>query len=237
MYVPLNDPDYIANPTQYNGTADSSLWYSNPTIEALLDAGYIVAGCQNYADTLYGNDNCRNACVDFYNHMVDTYNVEEGCFMIGASNGAMTTLNASYLLGDKVKAVILQYPLTCLTNQYFGYEKHREGILKAYGIDASQFDNEEEFIALIGAEFDPLYANVDENGIKQGYFPATLIYYSDTDTTTKATLNATPLYEMLKDSGKDVERVKVDNDGATRSHGDYAHFDPEEYVAWFEAHK
>ncbi len=234
MYVPKTDSRYLSNPSQYNGTDNASLWYSNPTIEALLNAGYIVAGCQNYGDMLYGNDNCRDACVDFFNHMVKTYNVEEGCYMIGASNGAMTTLNASYLLGEKVKAIILQYPLTCLKNQYFGYEGHQAGIRSAYGIN--QTVTEENFLDLIGgAEFDPLYANV-VNGVKQGYFPATKIYYSTTDPLTTSDLNALPLYNLLVDSGKTVEKVQVDADGVNRGHGNYAHFDPRGFVNWFNRH-
>ncbi|MBQ6906734.1 MAG: hypothetical protein IJQ28_00005 [Clostridia bacterium] len=237
MYMP-NTAENRAN-DRFITTDDSSIWYSNPTIEALLDAGYVVAGCQNYGDSLYGNDNCRNACVDFYNYMVNEYRViEDRCYMVGASNGAMTTLNASYLLGDKLKGIILQYPLTCLKNQYFGYSNHQKGIRTAYGISDSTTIKEDNFIDLIGgAEFDPLYANVDENGVKQGYFPATKIYYSSTDVTTKAALNALPLYELLVNSGKIVEKVQIDSDGTSRLHGDKAHFDPEGYIAWFDAHQ
>ena len=223
---------------QYIGTDDSSLWYSNPTIEALLDAGYIVAGCQNYADNLYGNNNCRNACVDFYEYLVGEYRVKaDSCYMIGASNGAMTSLNASYLLGDKVRGLILQYPLTCLKNQYFGYSSHQDGIRKAYGISDNVEVTEDNFLTLIGGrEFDPLYANV-ENGVKLGYFPPTKFYYSDTDTVTPAYLNTLPLYDLLEASGKEVVKVQVDTDGSTRQHGDYAHFNPNEYVEWFNTHK
>lgn len=235
MYVPLDDPDYVRDPANYNGTNDASLWYSNPTIEALLGAGYIVAGCENYGDNLYGNDNCRSACADFFWHMTETYNVEDSCYMIGASNGAMTTLNASFLLGERVKAVILQYPLCCLTNQYFGHADHQGPIRTAYGITDTAL-TEEEFLAKIGAEFDPLYANV-EDGVKQGYFPAVKIYFSTTDVTTKATLNAMPLCKLLQNSGKAVELVRVDQGGQTRHHGDYAHFDPAGYLKFFEAHK
>lgn len=238
MYVPMTDADYKANNTQYIGTDDSSLWYSNPTIEALLDAGYIVAGCQNYADTLYGNDNCRNACVDFYEYLVREYRVKENsCYMIGASNGAMTSLNASYLLGEKVRGLILQYPLTCLKNQYFGYSSHQDGIRNAYGISNDIEVTRDNFLTLIGgAEFDPLYASV-ENGVKQGYFPPTKFYYSATDTVTPASLNTLPLYDLLAASGKEVVKVQVDTDGCTRLHGDYAHFKPNEYVQWFNSHQ
>lgn len=230
MYVSPDDSDYKNAPTQYNATKDQSLWYSNPTIEALLKAGYIVCGAQNYGDSLYGNAACRDACVAFYNHMVKTYNVTEKCHMIGASNGAMTTLNAVYVLGEKVDSIILQYPLTCLTNQYFSNSSHQSAICGAHRVNEQQiragiFMKEKK-------EFDPLYANV-ENGKKVGYFPRTKIYYSSTDTVTKADANALPLYQLLDESGLTVEIVQVDADGKNRAHGDYAHFVPKDYVNWF----
>ncbi len=235
MYVPLDDPDYVADPSNYNGTDDASLWYSNPTIETLLAAGYVVAGGQNYGDNLYGNDDCRRACVDFFEHMIETYNVEDRCYMIGASNGAMTTLNASYLLGERVKAIILQYPLCSLTSHYFACPSHQEVIRAAYGITDAEI-TEEEFLAQIGAEFDPVYANVN-GGVKEGYFPPTKIYFSTTDTLTKAAYNAMPLYKVLAAGEKTVELVRVDAPGQKRDHGNYAHFDPDGYLAFFEAHK
>ena len=217
--------------SRYIATEDKTLWYSNPTIEALLDAGYIVAGAQNYADGLYGNDDCANACVDFYNHLQETYNVEEACYMIGASNGAMTTLNAAAKLGDKVKSIILQYPLASVISQYVA-GNHREGISTAYGLDASKVYTKEELEALIG-EYDPLYADVVD-GVKTGYFPSVKIYYSMTDTTTPASANALPLIAMLEKSGITYEGVQVDADGRNKPHGHIDHFDPEAFVQWFE---
>jgi acetyl esterase/lipase len=230
MYVPLTDSDYKSQPTQFNGTADETLWYSNPTIEKFLSEGYIVCGCQNYADNLYGNDNCRNACAEFYAHMKRTYNVEDRCCMIGASNGAMTTLNACYLLGENVKAIILQYPLACLTKHYFGYSSHQSDIRKVYGITDSNI-SEEDFIKATRTH-DPMHTNMVE-GVKIGYFPPTKIYYSTTDTVTSCNNNALPLYEMLNNSLKVVEITQVDKDGVNRPHGDYAHFNPDEYIEWF----
>lgn len=229
MYLPLTDPDYLSSPTSYNGTSDESLWYSNPTIEALLDAGYIVCGCENYGKNLYGNDDCREACVEFYYHMLSNYNVENGCYMIGASNGAMTSLNAAYLLKEKVKAVILQYPLTCLVNQYIDYPGHQEEIRAAYGITDPNISIEELTEAL--ATHDPLTTNVVD-GKKVGYFPPVKIYYSRGDTLTKCTVNALALAELLENSGKEVSLVECKG-----KHGDPSHFNPEEYVEWFETHK
>ena len=230
MYVPT---DYSGlsgtKKDRYIPTEDSTLWYSNATIEALLDAGYVVAGAQNYGDSLYGNDNCRNAVVDFYDHMVKTYNVKEECYMIGASNGAMSTLGAVSILGEKVKAIILQYPLTCLVNQYFANSTHAAQMRTAYGITDENITREELTQLLLN--YDPLTTNV-QDGKKQGYFPATKIYYSMDDTTTKATNNALPFYELLVNSGKEVEKQEAEG-----NHGDLSHFNPEEYVLWFESHK
>ena len=228
MYVPLDDADYIAAPEQYNGTSDESLLYSNPTIEALLTAGYVVCGCENYADNLYGNGNCRNACVDFYHHMVDNYNVEKRCCMIGASNGAMTSLNAAYLLQGAVKAMVLQYPLTCLLNQYNNNTNHRAGIRTAYGITSSSPTQDE--LANAFRTHDPLTTDV-VNGIKIGVIPPIKFWYSEDDTVVNYQQNTLALSELLDDSNKVVEVVQ-----ASGGHGDYTHFDPTAVVAWFNEH-
>ena len=225
MYVPLDDPDYIANPSQYNGTADESLWYSNPTIEALLNAGYIVCGCENYGDELYGNNNCRNACADFFNHMINTYNVEKRCYMIGASNGAMTSLNAAHVMPGLIKAMILQYPLTCLVNQYQSNANQQPGIRSAYNISNTSITPTE--LAKVVCTHDPLTTDV-VNGIKADYMPPIMIYYSEQDTVCRYNVNTIPFSEMLDDSNKKVLLVRV-----TGEHGDASHFDPQAYVTWF----
>ena len=225
MYVPLDDPDYVENPTQYNGTADSSLWYSNPTIEALLAAGYIVCGCENYGDLLYGNNNCRNACVDFYYHMIRNYNVSMQCCMIGVSNGALTALNAAYILGGAVKALYLQYPITCLVNQYDANSDQRAGIRAAYGISNSSISLAD--LADAVRTHDPLTSCVIE-GEKAGYYPAVKLVYSASDTIVPASVNSVVFADLLDDSG-----LVVDTDAVTGGHGDAAHFDPSDTVAWF----
>lgn len=227
MYVPLTDPDYINDPTEYNGTSDSSLWYSNPTIEALLEAGYIVCGCENYADAIYGNNRCRNACVNFFFHMVKTWNVEDRCYMIGASNGALTSLNAAYLLQGRVKAMILQYPLTCLVNQYQHNTSQQARIRSAYGIADPDVSIEDLTVAV--ATHDPLTTDVID-GTKIGTFPPTKIWYSPEDVITRANYNAIPFAQMLANSNKVVSTVQC-----TGEHGDHTHFDPTAFVAWFNA--
>ena len=219
---------------RFIATEDESLWYSNPTIEAFLAAGYIVCGAQNYGDNLYGNDNCTNAVVDFFNHMTATYNVEGSCYMIGASNGAMTTLGAVAKLGDKVKSIILQYPLATLIEHYLD-GNHRDQIEAAYGLDTSKTYTRDELVAALG-EYDVLYKNV-VNGVKQGYFPSVKIYYSTTDTATPSDVNAEPLMEMLAASHIEYDGVRIDTDGTSKNHGHVDHFDPEAYVEWFETHR
>lgn len=225
MYVPSDDPDYIDDPTQYNATDDESLWYSNPTIEALLEAGYVVCGCENYGDGLYGNEDCRSACASFFQHMVRNYNVEGRCCMIGASNGAQTSINASYLLGGLVKAMILQYPLTCLINHYNNHQSHQAGIRSAYGIE-DQDPTEDELISATRTH-DFLHTDV-VGEVKCGYFPPTKLYYSPDDEVTDCDYNAIPMMQMLESSNKIVEYVEV-----TGGHGDASHFEPEAYVEFF----
>lgn len=227
MYVPLTDPDYQADPTEYNGTDDSSLWYSNPTIEALLSAGYVVCGCENYGDELYGNNDCRNACVDFFYHMTRRYNVEDRCFMIGVSNGALTALNASYLLQGKVRALILQYPITCLVNQYEANSSHQAKIRQAYGITNANITPEQ--LAKAVETHDPLTTDV-VNGIKVGVIPPTKFYYSPDDIVANYQVNSIALYTLLDNSNKVAQGRQCSGE-----HGDHTHFQPTEVVAWFNA--
>jgi len=229
MYMP-NTTANQSN-SRYNCTDDSSIWYSNPTIEALLDAGYIVAGAQNYGDNLYGNDNCRKACADFYEYLVDTYRVQaDNCFMVGASNGCMTTLNAANYLWNykqvKIKGVILQYPLCGLKTHYLA-GGHNSNIKTAYGIASDVTLTDANFYDYIDEEFDPVATDVKT----QGYFPAIKIYYSNSDTTTRASANATPLINSLTSQG-----VTVDTKVCSGNHGDLTHFDAEGFVTWFNSH-
>lgn len=227
MYVPTTDPDYINDPANFNGTTDKRLFYSNPTIELLRDNGYIVCGCENYGDLLFGNDNCRNACVDFVDHMVEHYNVEDRCYMIGASNGALTALNANYLLQGRVKAMILQYPLTCLFNQYKDNPAHKAQIDTAYGIPGGATDAQvKDYIKT----HDPLTTDVVDN-LKVGVVAPTKIWASPDDAVADIDENARPYTAMITPT-KVCELVEV-----TGGHGNYTHFDPVAFLAWFETYK
>jgi hypothetical protein len=224
-YLDTNNPYYVQ--------------YSNETIERLLEAGYVVCGAQNYGDNLYGNDDCRQACVDFYFHMIRNYNVEEKCFMIGASNGAMTTLNAIYLLGGtaRVKAAILQYPLTCLWRHYANYAPHRSAIEAAYGIPSGLSETDFEK-ATRTHDPEKVLTFVDGSGIRRKLFnmPPIKIYYSLTDSVTAAVNNALPFIQLLEDSNLEVEGVQVDT-SSSAEHGDWKHFDPVGFLTWFEKYR
>lgn len=227
MYVPLTDPDYINDPTEYNGTADSSLWYSNPTIEKLLEYGYVVCGCENYGDGLYGNNNCRNACVGFFEHMTEYYNVYKRCYMIGSSNGGLTSLNAAYLMQGAVKAMCLLFPITCLVNQYDFNSGMRAEIRSAYGIADPDITLDD--LAKAVATHDPLTVDVVD-GVKVGVMPPTKLWYSPDDVVVDCDYNTLPFAALLDDSNKVVETVQ-----ASGEHGDHTHFDPDAILAWFKA--
>lgn len=222
MYVPVGE----AEPGKYqNETADSSLWYSNPTIEELLSDGFVVCGCENYADSLYGNENCRKACVDFFDHMVKNYNVTPYCGMIGSSNGAQTSINAAFYLQNRVRAMVLQYPLTCLVNQYFYNTGQQAGIRSAYNI-SNPTPTESELIEAT-ATHDVLHTNIAD-GKRVDVFPPTKLYYSLGDDVTPASENAIPLRDLLQDSTKIVEEVI-----ASGGHGSSTHFDPSGFADFF----
>lgn len=207
--------------------------YSNETIERLLEAGYIVCGTQNYGDAEYGSDEGRNALQGFFYHMKQYWNVEEKCFIIGASNGAMMSLNGAFLLGvQNIKAMVLQYPLACLFRHYKGYETHRTAIENIYDLTGSETDSE---LHIAFNDHDPEYANtVDISGTlyKTNLFPPIKIWYSNADTVTDSDNNAIPLINLIERSNGKVEYVV-----ATGNHGDYTHFDPVETLAFFNRYK
>ena len=234
MYV--DETEYNSNPSRFNLVPPDKphLLHSNPTIEKLLDAGYIVCGTQNHADNLYGNNDCRKAMADFYFHMINNFNVEEKCYMIGASNGAMTSLNGMYLLGgvSRVKAMILQYPLTSLWGHYDGYANHRGSIENVYGISSGL--TEEEFEKATRTH-DPEKVNtvvIGTERIKTTSMPPMKFYYSMGDPVTHPNNNSLRLMQVLEDSNHIYEGVEV-----TGSHGDPSHFDPQGYLDFFEKYR
>ena len=211
--------EYDTNPTRFLLSPSPELNYSSPTIEALLDAGYVVCGAMNYDDNLYGNNNCRNAMVDFYQHMIKNYNVEEKVNLMGASNGFMTTLSGAYLLGGvaRVKAIIGVYPLADLIEHYFNYPNHQSQIESAYGIPTGL--TEEEFKSVTRTHN---YETMNTN------FPPIKMWYSLGDSVTVAQYNTLALAQKLENDYLIHEEVEV-----TGSHGDQSHFEPLAIVEWF----
>lgn len=208
--------------------------YSNPTIEAFLHAGYVVCGAQNYGDLLYGNDHSRLACVSFCEHMTATYRLEPQCFMLGASNGFMTTVGAVRTLGaGRVLGVIGQYPLCDLRHAY--RHTHRDGVKRAYGIgsdDPAEFESKAGYADPCGEPV-PEKAGPD-NGTVYGW-PPTLLVWSSTDRVLPMEEHAVKYAALLRSRGIAVDDIRVDGDGEPCPHGHYRHFMPEAFVAWCES--
>ncbi len=217
-YLDTGRPDYVQ--------------YSSPLIEALLAQGFVVCGAQNYADGLYGNKNCRNAVVDFFNYMQRTYNVTERCSMIGASNGAMTTLNAIHLLGsEKVASIALLYPLASLFDHYLGYSAHRAPILAAYGLSGNTYSDlaalkaEKTFYTHCPVHHFIYGDDLTNQQVKTKAFPPMIVYSSTGDTVTAAANNGKKLKDLCDRSGLICEYTDIDPDGSLGyDHGDYHHF-------------
>ena len=229
MYLPPDDPAVSAAPAQYNPTQDETLWYSNPTVELFLKNGYVVCGCENYGDLLFGNDNCSTACADFFRHITEHYHVEPGCCMLGASNGAQTCLGAVRLLPGRVYALILQYPLTCLLNQYRAHPAHRRAMEAAYGVAPGS--GAEQALAAAVSDRDLLSADVTDGG-KKGEFPPTLLIYSREDTVVPCGENALAMAALLHRSGMEYRLME-----ASGEHGDASHFVPEAFLEWAQMHR
>jgi len=207
--------------------------FSNETIERLLEAGYIVCGTQNYRSNEYGSDAGRNSLQDFYFHMKQNWNVEEKCFMIGVSNGALMTLNGAYLLGiQNIKAIVLKYPLICLFRHYKGSPPHQTAINRKYNLRGNE-SNEELHAAF--NDHDPEYANtikIDSIRYKTVLLPPIKVWYSEKDSVTKSSNNAEPFVDLIERSYGKIEYKIVDG-----NHGSYNHFEPIDVLNFLNKYK
>jgi hypothetical protein len=224
------------------GRSDYEL-YSSPLIEALLSAGYVVCGAQNNADSLYGNPDCRNAAVDFYQWMLHNFNVRQRCHMIGASNGCMTTLNASALLGAaKIASMALLYPLCDLIDHYIGYTGHRSAIEAAYGLAGMPYDKagllaEPKLFSHCPVNHFVIGAT-DSTTQKTAQFPPIKIIASGGDSVTAAVNNAEKLKALCDRSSMICDYTDIDPGGLlSYNHGDFHHFKESEIVSFFDGNK
>lgn len=217
--------------------------YSNPLIELLLDNGFVVCGAQNYGDSLYGNNNCRNAVADFYEWMLRNFNVKDRCHMVGASNGVMTTLNACHILGiGKVASIAGVYPLCDLIDHYLGYPSHRAGIESAYGLTPPYADKAALLAEAKLFTHCPVNHYVvgasDSTTVRTAPLPPMKLVASGGDTVTAAVNNGEKLRDLCLRSRLVCEYTDIDPGGALGyDHGDWHHFKEQEIVDFFIAHK
>jgi hypothetical protein len=207
--------------------------YSNPLIEALLEDGYIVCGAQNYGDGLYGNEQCSQACADFFTHMRRTYHVADRCLLLGASNGFMTSINAVPKIGrSHVAALIGVYPLCNLRHAYT--HTHSEGIRRAYGLRTVDPD---EFAAK-AAVYDPIgrLERVVPQGSWSDVPPPTLLLWSATDTVLPMSEHAVMYAQLVRAAGGIARDIQVDADGEPCPHGDWRHYPIRTILSWCEQH-
>lgn len=205
--------------------------YSNPMIEALLDEGFVVCGAQNGGDLLYGNERSRQACAAFYRHMRETYHVTERCFMIGASNGFMTTLNTVSLLGSEaVTAIVGLYPL-CNLRHAFRYTHGRQ-VKRAYGIAT---DEEGEFEAKTAGS-DPCDRDWHGWAIEPERRPPALLIWSAEDRVLPMAEHAVKWGALYRARGSVTEQIRVDGEQSETEcgHGDWRHFRHGDVVNWFK---
>jgi hypothetical protein len=223
--------------------------YSNPLIEALLAANYIVCGAQNYGDGLYGNKQCSQACADFYAHMRRTYRVTESCLLLGASNGFMTSVNAVPTIGrSRVAALIGVYPLCNLCHAYT--RTHNEGVCRAYCLHtaepvefvakAAAFDPIGRLAAALGGRGRPVRQPSDP-GKGTAFSPAavpppSLLLWSATDTVLPMSEHAVKYAQLIRAAGGIARDIQVDVDGESCPHGDWRHYPIETILSWCEQH-
>jgi hypothetical protein len=209
--------------------------YSSPLIESFLAKGYVVCGAQNGGDQLYGNDRCRYACAAFFRHMTETYNIRKSGFIIGASNGFMTALNVFPLLSPGSAAGLIGlYPLCNLSHAFM--HTHREGIMKAYGLNAG---NLREFQEKCRA-YDPCSEEWFGYQLPPDSFPPVLLIWSSTDHVLPMDRHAVRFARLLRERGIHASDIQIDAAGSSDRasaecpHGDWRHFQTDSIIAWCE---
>lgn len=211
--------------------------YSNPSIESFLAKGYVVCGAQNGGDGLFGNERCASACAALYRHMQACYNVSESAFMLGVSNGFMTTLNAIERVGPRaIAAIVGLYPL-CNLADAFAYS-HRQAVKRAYAIES---DDDPEAYLVKAASFDPCGPAWSGDRIPAEAFPPTLLIWSGTDRVLPMKRHAAVLARKLRARGICVEDIRIDAEAREGKdecpHGDWRHFREADIVGWCERFK
>lgn len=210
--------------------------YSSPLIESFLAKGYVVCGAQNGGDGLFGNERCASACAAFYRHMQARYNVLESAFIMGVSNGFMTTLNVIERIGPRaVAAIVGLYPLCNLADAHAF--THRQAVKRAYAIKS---DDPEEYAGK-AATFDPCGPVWSGDYIPVKAFPPTLLIWSGMDRVLPMERHAVAFARKLRARGNCVENIRIDTetrDGEDECpHGDWRHFRETAIVGWCERFK
>lgn len=217
-------------------------------IQALLAEGFVVAGAQNdggrYAGNAgYGNEETRQNIADFVDHLQRNFNVTSYCHMIGASNGALATLNAAIIMpAGKIRTITLLYPMINL--QYAWSTSHTAGVQQAYP-GATSFSS----FSSVTRGHDPLSfmvyrtglvswtneasANTDPQSASEQYkvtafpWPRILTIYSNDDTVTPSAEHWFKFRTLLARGRFDYSELQV-----TGQHGSAPHFDVQAIIRW-----
>lgn len=185
-------------------------------VEALLKAGYILAGSNAHGNN-WGCPEALDSYVELYRYLIAHYRINRTSFW-SQSMGGMSGLLA---LRDKripnVIGWLGTYPVTNLKSSY-GMKRFAEQIQAAFHFnDASEFNEKT-------TGFDPVQMNPASFKVQR-----VRIYASAQDTVVPKTDHTDAIARILADGRKELEVVTCRGD-----HGDPSHFIPTEYVAFFD---
>lgn len=185
-------------------------------VKALLKAGYILAGSNAHGN----NWGCREALdsyVELYRYLISHYRIERTSFW-SQSMGGMSGLLA---LRDKripnVIGWLGTYPVTNLKSSY-GMKRFAEQIQASFHFSESSEFGERT------TGFDPVQLSPESFKVQR-----VRIYASTQDTVVPKVDHTDVLARILAKGRREFEVVTCRGE-----HGDPSHFNPAEYVAFFD---
>ena len=186
-------------------------------VNALLDAGYILAG-SNARGNNWGTQVSADDYVALEKYVRDNYNVAGVCLW-GQSMGGLNSLQVLAHGKFPVLGWLGTYPVVSLSNLY-GLGTYAAAINTAHGITGSGIAT----YANRTRGLDPALFN----GFAWKHIPMR-VYASAGDTVVPKAANTDALVALVTDCTREVSLV-----ACTGNHGDASHFVPAEYVAFFD---
>ena len=218
-------PYNASNPTPVvlyvHGAGESQTGLVTETVkfacrDALLDAGYILAGSAANGDN-WGNQASVDAYVALEKYVRDNYNVK-AVALWGQSMGGLDSLSAVAQGKIPVVGCLLTYPVCSLANLH-SLGSYTGNINTAHGITGTGIATYANKTYKLDPALMPAYAFRD----------TPMRFYASAGDTVVPKANNTDVMQSIVASTRTEASVVV----CTGNHGDASHFQPADYVSFF----